>query len=161
MLSISYSQALNDPTYCEDGVAHGRALAKRLGVKHNQPYPLKDILPYCTIPEFLWCLRAVKVSQKAEADEFANAFVHKVLLPLGWGSLADLARQNGAYTMPEKVTLEDRVKFKLVHTLTSRLSPSQAAIDISKAVVYYIGQSGGNMVEEEQRQRKILKGLLQ
>jgi hypothetical protein len=180
MLSLSYSQALSDPTYCDLGVAHGKALAAKLGAKYNQPYPLKTILPYCTLAEFLWCLRAVKLSQKAEADAFAWRFVrhtlNRVNLFNGSLELRDYVqgRVNGS-TLPLRSSLLEDITYRKAISASPQQraacsaiiaalrndSPSQIAVNVSDAVIKVMSFDGPDAAKaEEQAQRTYLEDSL-
>lgn len=75
MLTITYSHALADPTYCDEGKEGGLLLLKRFNKQGNEPVPLIDIFPYVTLREAVWCLRVCKHSQQTEARIVTWSFV--------------------------------------------------------------------------------------
>lgn len=176
MLSLSYSQALADPTYCDTGRTGGFALMKRLGVKANEPRPLKEIFPYTTLPEMLWCLRAVKVSLKPEADLIAWEFTDRTLqcvdLYLLNQDYQDYVKNNfirhklrgellDAVQYQKSIASSDKqaAACSAIIAALGENSPSQIAIDVSAAVIK-LQALYGKGAEEEGRQRDILEGLL-
>jgi hypothetical protein len=180
MLSLSYSQALADPTYCDSGIAHGKALADKLGAKHNQPYPLKVILPHCTLAEFLWCLRAVKTSQKAEADKFAWRFIYHTLMRV---DIFAASEELKLYVWDKTLSNESTIRTSLLEDITYRKaisqvpqqreacgaiiaalrndSPSQIAVNVSDAVIKVMAFDGPVAAKtEECKQRAYLESML-
>lgn len=149
MLTLSYAQALADPTYCEAGHTHGERLASTMGVKHNEPVPLKVILPHCTLPEFLWCLRAVRKSQFHEAQRLATEFVMDIVKRVA----EDIGR--GMASTPQK---EQQAKIgEALYGWDGKESLSQIAIDVSNLALRYFAD---DPKAEEQRQRAKLKELI-
>lgn len=180
MLSLSYSQAMNDPTYCDTGRKGGFALMKRFGVKPNEPRPLKEIFPYTTLAEMLWCLRAVKSSLKPEADVMAWQFVNYTLLLVDMYCINEeirdyvMSRTRRADTRQlHRPELLDRVQYQrsiatsdkqdaacwAIIAALEENSPSQIAINVSAAVIK-LQSFYGKEVEEEARQRAYLESLL-
>jgi hypothetical protein len=170
MLSISYSQCLADPTYCDTGKKGGFALMKRFGVKPNEPRPLHQIFQWLTIAELLWLLRAVKDSQKEEALDIAVAFVATTLRTMPYTS------NFIAETQDRRVTIEEVRKKKLLalndserkqwwaleQALNEGLTMSQIAIDVSEAAMTVAAFAGQDALKaEELRQRNHIKELLQ
>lgn len=156
MLTVTYSQCLADPTYCDDGKKGGAELIKTLGVKANEPIPLKAAYPYITLREALWCLRVVRKSQMNEARVAAWVFIAACLSMFPQieseevssyiadkrdGKRVDTHRQ---LELCDKFTDLERTDklYKLVRIAVCDRNPSQIAIDvleetIKQGVIYY------------------------
>lgn len=172
-LSMSYSQALNDPTYCEEGVRGGAELIKLLRVKPNQAVPLIDVLPHVKINEILWCLRAVKPSMRKDADKIAWKFVRNTcgrLLALQNDERLMrylLAKINGKVAEVQRKELEadygtgcnGNKVIRVGMLAVAAQIPSQIAINVSQAamVAQAIVRPG---IDEEQTQRDNIQELL-
>lgn len=176
MLTISYSQCLNDPTYCDDGKRGGAQLVKLFGVKPNQPIPLKDIVDHVTVPELLWCLRAVRKSQQTEAALIASNFVQSCLKVIDdvvtvedlneypttkqgrIKLLADVQEQHDSATNP---IIKAATAAILIVLKGEGHLYSQVAIDVSQAIIKLMllihPQAA---VDEETRQKQTLINLL-
>jgi len=182
LLSISYSQCLADPTYCDSGRIGGKALTKRFAVKPNEPRPLHEIFRFTTIAEILWCLRAVKPSMRAEADNVARRFTYCTLAEMpAFRDMPDIKDYlfGDTYTMKRSTAVQIDLQHKLTRMyadannhsahkqITAMLralsndSPSQIAIDVAELGLTVAALNGPDEHErEEQRQRIHLEEML-
>lgn len=149
MLTLSYAEALADPTYCDAGHKHGKKLARTMGVKPNEPRPLKDIFPYCTVNEFLWCFRAVRKSQRAEAIRLLVGYMSSVLERM------EAIGYNNA-TIPQRVW-RDKALDAYINGIGSAAEASQAAIDVSNLALRFFSD---DPKAEERAQRETLERLI-
>lgn len=144
MLTVTYAQCLADPTYCEDGKRGGAILIAQMGIKANQPIPLKDIFPHVTLKEALWCLRVCKKSQQTEARIVVWTFIHACVTMFPQTTNEDIVeylhckRDGKKYTTDKQIALMDRYSdmehleptYKIARIACSDRQPSQVAIDV-------------------------------
>lgn len=181
-LSISYSHALSDPTYCDAGKESGLAITKQFNLKPNEPLLLSKVLPHVTVAQLLWCLRVVKPSLKVEADNVAWQFMSRVLAtpnnalwpifkrdveryiafriasskaPKDRKALLEYATALYGKTVREQDTQECQALMAVLQDA----SPSQIAIDVSDRMIKARAFDNNGYLEEAY-QRKILQDLL-
>jgi len=142
MLSITYAQCLNDPSYCDDGKEGGAILVKQLGIRANSVVPLEVVFPHIKLREALWCLRVVKPSQRIEANRVAWGFIKACVCMFPLLCTTDVldyidARAGGCvYRSKEKHELHQRYDksqyplHKLIRMVIADGLPSQIAVNV-------------------------------
>lgn len=174
MLTVTYTHCLADPTYCDEGKAGGAQLLKLFNMQPSEPIALKDIFPYITLREAVWCLRVCKHSQQKEAQEVNWNFVYICMGIFPEVHDADIdkyiiRRKNGKpYSDAERYRLSMKYTeaakyhndlYKIPKIIVSDREPSQLAIDLlqevmRQAAIHYPTRN----VEQELRQ--LFEGLI-
>jgi hypothetical protein len=144
MLTLSYSQCIADPTYCDDGKKGGAALLRMLSLKPNEPVKLRRVFPHITLKEALWCLRAVRKSQKIEAREVLWDFVAECVAMFPEIAVPELTqyienRRAGVRISPDvqlhlighfNEKLQEDGTFRIARVIVAEQIPSQVGINL-------------------------------